>query len=207
MPHVETHEALGPTNAMRPEVPAEGQSLAARIDALQAPTESGHESNLTRRLAEVLSKPVKRASATLARRSLSPEEPLAATEIVATEAANTSTPEHRDVGTGTRSIGRGNVHRETEAAPAVTGAANEITPPNDNGSAEPNEPALPPQASAWVETARRQHARAVLASAASWTVSISVSVAIIAVAGWILLGRPTGIEALWEAARGMLDRG
>ncbi|MEW5963133.1 MAG: hypothetical protein AB1749_06175 [Pseudomonadota bacterium] len=192
---------------MRPEVPVERQSLAACIDALQAPTESEHESNLTRRLAEVLSKPVKRASATLAWRSLSPEEPVAATEIVATTAANTSTPEHRDVGAGTRGIGRGHVRRETDAEPAVTGAANEFTPPNDDGSAEPDEPALPPQASAWVETARRQHARAILASAASWTVSISVSFAIIAVAGWILLGRPTGIEALWEAARGMLDRG
>jgi hypothetical protein len=199
MPHFEPHEAVGPPIVVRPEPPAEDGSLAARIDALQAPTGHDDETDLTRRLAEVLRKPVKRANPALAPRSPSQSEPVDETEIELPQATTAAAPDRRDWDADARSVAR--------ASEVATEVRADVASPRIDGSDEFDETVLPPQASAWVASARRQRLRAALKSAVSWTISVSVSLAIVAVAAWILLGRPTDIEALRKLSHGLLGFG
>ena len=99
------------------------------------------------------------------------------------------------------------VRRASDTRAQVTGEADGGPEAAVEDSTEPDGAALPPKASAWIEAARRERARAILKGAAGWMISVAASVAIIAAAAWILLGRPTDLEALLEQALQVLDLG
>lgn len=198
MPQIETDEGALPI-AARPE--PEGATHSTAIDALLEVKPLDREGELAKQLSEVLRRPVKRASPTHA----TPTEPPADRTEAASEAfAATPPPEVMD--SSARQLRRMHVTRPADAhRPSTRDAISGPDTPDDDGSEEPDRAALPPRASAWIEAARRERGRAILRGAAGWTISVATSVAIIGVAAWILLGRPTDLEALLEQARQVLD--
>lgn len=185
--------------AIRPEPDGASRSPASppANDAMPEAKSLDHEGELARQLAEILRKPVKRTSPPQS----APVEPTDRETETALEVIE-ATPVTEVAAPNPRELRRLHVRRASDSPRQAAGDA-------DNGAERPVEDgaALPLQASAWIEAARRERAYAILKGAAGWTISVATSVAIIAVAAWFLLGRPMDLEALLEQARQVLDLG
>lgn len=191
--------------AIRPEPAGASRSPASppANDAMPEAKSLDHEGELARQLAEILRKPVKRTSPPQS----APVEPTDRNTEAALEVIE-ATPVTEVAASNPRELRRLHVRRTSDSPRQAAGDAdNGAERPVEDGAAEPDGAALPLQASAWIEAARRERAYAILKGAAGWTISVATSVAIIAVAAWILLGRPMDLEAWLEQARKVLDLG